>query len=131
MIVAYHLKELRLEHGYTQEYVAFELDVSQKTYSSKENGKGKITVKDLLNLSKIYDIDPLELFAKLVESTPQLTEKIQKDNKSLSTYNIHHGVNDKLALELLKTYQARITDLEKLVKLKEEKIARLENEKKT
>jgi prephenate dehydrogenase len=81
-----------------------------------------------MKLSKTYDIDPLELFAKLVESTPQLTEKIQKDNKSLSTYNIHHGVNNNLALELLKTYQARITDLEKLVKLKEEKIARLKKQ---
>jgi prephenate dehydrogenase len=81
-----------------------------------------------MKLSKTYDIDPLELFAKLVESTPQLTEKIQKDNKSLSTYNIHHGVNKNLALELLKTYQARITDLEKLVKLKEEKIARLKKQ---
>jgi hypothetical protein len=32
---------------------------------------------------------------------------------------------------LLKVYKARGIDLEKLVKLKEEKIARLENEKKT
>jgi transcriptional regulator with XRE-family HTH domain len=61
MIATYHLKELRLEYDYTQEYVAFQLDISQKTYSSKENGKGKITMKDLVNLSKIYDIDPLEL----------------------------------------------------------------------
>jgi DNA-binding XRE family transcriptional regulator len=46
MIAAFHLKELRLEHDYTQEHIAFQLDVSQKTYSSKENGKGKITMKD-------------------------------------------------------------------------------------
>lgn len=44
------LKILRAYHNYTQEYVAFKLDVCQKTYSNIENGKVKI---DLLLLQKI------------------------------------------------------------------------------
>lgn len=64
--ISIKLKILRTYHNYTQEYVAFKLDVCQKTYSNIENGKVKI---DLLLLQKIcafYDIS----IGKLVEWCP-------------------------------------------------------------
>ncbi len=125
MIAAYHLKELRLEHNYTQEHLAFELNVSQKTYSNKENGKGKITIRDLLNLARLYKCDVLELVAQLIKSSPKIVQEIENENQSLSNYNIHHGINDNLSLELLQVYKARVTDLEKMVVMKDEKITQL------
>lgn len=125
MIAAYHLKELRLEHNYTQEYLAHELNVSQKTYSNKENGKGKITMRDLLNLSKLYKCDVIELVARLINPSPAIIQEIENENQSLSSYNIHHGINDHLSLELLQVYKARIDDLEKMLALKDEKINQL------
>jgi DNA-binding XRE family transcriptional regulator len=44
MIAAKHLKDLRLKNSYTQEYLATELGVSQKTYSNLENCAAKITL---------------------------------------------------------------------------------------
>jgi len=54
MIVAQHLKELRIKNNLTQEYLALELDVSQKTYSNIENGTSKITLRQLQKLARIY-----------------------------------------------------------------------------
>jgi transcriptional regulator with XRE-family HTH domain len=128
MIAAYHLREIRLERNYTQEHLAFELDVSQKTYSNKENGKGKITMRDLLNLSRIYECEVLELVSKLIKSSPEIVQEIENANHSLSDYEVHHGVNDNLSLELLRVYKARVIDLEKMVVMKDEKIARLKKQ---
>jgi transcriptional regulator with XRE-family HTH domain len=128
MIAAYHLKEMRLERNYTQEHLADELDVSQKTYSNKENGKGKITMRDLLNLSRIYECEVLELVAKLIKSSPEIVQEIENENQSLSDYEVHHGVNDDLSLELLRVYKARVIDLEKMVVMKDEKITRLKKQ---
>jgi transcriptional regulator with XRE-family HTH domain len=125
MIAAYHIKEMRLERNYTQEHLAVELDVSQKTYSNKENGKGKITMRNLLNLSRIYKCDVLELVAKLIKSSPEIVQEIENENQSLSNYSVNHGVNDNLSLELLQVYKARVIDLEKMVVMKDEKIKQL------
>lgn len=126
MIAAYHLKEMRLERDLTQEHLAFELNVSQKTYSNKENGNARITMRDLKNISRVFECNALELVSKFLEFSPQLIEKIGEENKTAASYDIHHGINENLTLELLKTYRARIEDLENMVAMKDETIARLE-----
>ena len=49
------LKELRLENGYTQTYVAEYLNVKQNTYSQYEMSVREIPIEGLIKLAKLYD----------------------------------------------------------------------------
>ena len=52
------LKLLREHHGYSQEYVANELNISQSTYFKTESGQTKLTVERAKQLAKLYNINP-------------------------------------------------------------------------
>ncbi|AWH83433.1 TPA: helix-turn-helix transcriptional regulator [Clostridioides difficile] len=55
------LKELRLEHGYTQQQLATHMDMSQTTYSDKEKGKTPFTIPEFEKLHKFLGEEVLEL----------------------------------------------------------------------
>lgn len=48
------LRELRIENGYTQSYVARYLNVQQNTYSQYETQTREIPLELLIKLSKLY-----------------------------------------------------------------------------
>ncbi|MEI6595179.1 MAG: helix-turn-helix transcriptional regulator [Bacteroidota bacterium] len=50
---------MRLLRNYTQEYLASELEISQKAYSNLESGKTKIDVVRLSKICRILEI-PVE-----------------------------------------------------------------------
>ena len=50
------LKELRLAHSYTQDYVASILNITRQTYSHYETGKRTPNAEMLFKLAGIYDI---------------------------------------------------------------------------
>lgn len=55
------LKEIRLEHGYTQQQFATYIGLSTSTYTDKEAGKTKFKVEELEKILKFLNLDPLEL----------------------------------------------------------------------
>lgn len=55
------LKDIRLKNNFTQEYIAFELGITQKAYSKLENGKTCISLNRILQLAKIFKIEPSSL----------------------------------------------------------------------
>lgn len=129
MILAKRLKELRLTNNLTQEHLAHELNISQKTYSNIEKGSSKITLELLYKLSSIYNMELVALMSLLMSTTPKFIETIQQENDSMSSYDIYNGINAKLPLDLLKSYREQIMSLTKLVALQEEKIRLLEAKK--
>lgn len=50
------LRELRLENGYTQSFVAEYLNVQQNTYSQYETQKREIPLELLVKLSIFYQV---------------------------------------------------------------------------
>ncbi|QCX53686.1 helix-turn-helix domain-containing protein [Elizabethkingia sp. JS20170427COW] len=56
-----NIRQIRRSKDFTQEYMAFELGISQKAYSDLENGKVKINTEILFKLSKILDISPAQI----------------------------------------------------------------------
>lgn len=57
------LKELREEHGYTQEEMAKFLGYSSRSgYCMLENGKVKLTLSKIKKLSQIYNVDIKKFF---------------------------------------------------------------------
>ncbi|MGJ1419793.1 helix-turn-helix domain-containing protein [Sphingobacterium spiritivorum] len=50
------LRALRASHQYTQEYVAAELNISQKAYSKIERGTTSLTINHLTKLATVYNV---------------------------------------------------------------------------
>ena len=59
----YHekLKKFRELRNYTQEYMAENLDITQRAYSSIENGKTQLTVDRLFEIAKILNVTVIEI----------------------------------------------------------------------
>lgn len=53
-MIKLRLKELRIENGFTQEYVARYLSVQQNTYSQYETQKRDIPLESLVKLAALY-----------------------------------------------------------------------------
>lgn len=63
MNIGTKLKKLRDENGFSQEYVANELGISQSTYHKLEVEQIRLTVERAKQLAKLYDIDPEYFYA--------------------------------------------------------------------
>lgn len=56
-----NIRKIRRDKDYTQEYMAFEMGISQKSYSDIENSKVKINLDILTKISAILDIKPSDV----------------------------------------------------------------------
>lgn len=54
----------RQRKGYSQEAMAFELNISQGAYSKMERGESEITAKRLCEIADILEINVMELLPK-------------------------------------------------------------------
>ncbi len=70
---------IRTSLGYSQEYVASKLKVSQQSYSHLEKNPFKITVERLHQLSEVFQIEAKELL-------PSLTKKIIRDYSDIKKH---------------------------------------------
>ena len=61
--IATKLRKLRELYGYPQEYVAYQMGISQAAYSTKENGKTELSLTVLEQLAGLYQISMLDLIA--------------------------------------------------------------------
>jgi len=55
------IRAIRINKGFSQEYVSSILGISQAKYSRIENGKIEITIGELGKLIQALEIDPLEI----------------------------------------------------------------------
>ena len=55
------VRKKRTEKGFSQDYMAIQLGVSQKTYGRLENGESKIDLEKIVNLANILETNPIEL----------------------------------------------------------------------
>lgn len=62
--VLFRIRETRLERGYSREYIATRLDISQKSYCNIENGKSKIDLKRFFLISEILELDIILIFTE-------------------------------------------------------------------
>jgi transcriptional regulator with XRE-family HTH domain len=51
------IRAKRIELRYTQEYIAFELEISQNAYSKIELGYTKLTMETFFNIADILETD--------------------------------------------------------------------------
>ena len=54
----------RLIRNYSQEYMAFMLDISQAAYSNLERNETELTLKRVYEIAEVLEISPFELMPK-------------------------------------------------------------------
>lgn len=54
----------RLTKSYSQEYMAFMLDISQAAYSNLERDETALTIKRIYEIAEILEISPFQLMPK-------------------------------------------------------------------
>lgn len=86
------LRQLRENNGFSQEYVAEQLEISQNTYSRLESGQTKITVERLFAIVPVLNTDIIEIlaisFADISPATNHRKE-IRKISKKLALLAQH------------------------------------------
>lgn len=56
------IKKFRLIKGYSQEYMASQLGVTQSAYAKLENNPSKITLRQLSIISSLLEVCPSNIF---------------------------------------------------------------------
>jgi len=83
-----NIRVVREVRGFSQEYVAKKIGISQRTYSNIEADKSKVDTEIIKNISEVLDVDPIQLMS--------LNEKTLFSNCTNSgNLNTYHQVLDK------------------------------------
>lgn len=124
MSIGGKLRKLRQNKGYSQEYMAENLKISQKTYSNMENEKASISIETLKLLATELEVDILELLSD--------GKVIVQYNTSQDTSTFNGVVNQNASEDLINNYKqiiedfkVIIEDLKNQVKLKDILITKL------
>jgi len=113
------LRKLRIAKGYSQEYMADVLRISQKTYSNMENDKSSISIETLKKIASEYNIDLMEILSD--------ERVIVQNNNSNDTSTFQGGIIiNHLSEELLTQMKERIEDLKSIIAEKDKRIQQLE-----
>lgn len=116
------LRKLRISKGYSQEYMADVLQISQKTYSNMENDKSSISIDTLKKIASEYNLDLMEILSD--------ERVIVQNNNSHDTSTFQGGIIiNHLSEELLTQMKERIEDLKSIIAEKDKRIQQLERKK--
>jgi transcriptional regulator with XRE-family HTH domain len=96
------LKQLRELKNFTQEYMANQLGLSTRAYSKIETGETQLTINRLNEISKILEIDPMEILG--FDHQNIFNNCSQEGNIGIN----HINIPDKL----IEQYEKRIQQLE-------------------
>lgn len=114
------MRILRESKEYSQEYVANVLNINQKTYSSIESGKSKLTVERINQLADLYKVKP-DYF--LSEELPVINFNNTGPKSNSNSGYIHTYINDKDSHDTF--YERLLAEKEILIKEKETQITTL------
>ena len=100
------IKKLRENKKISQEYIAFQLGLSQSQYCRRENGKVKFLADEIGKLAKILDVPVSCLYGKKTDFTKISPQKVE----DFADYN-------QLSEKLIEQYEARLKEKDELIKL--------------
>lgn len=106
------LRQLRLEKGYSQEYLADILKISQKTYSNIENNKSIVSISRLKRIAEEYQIDLMHL--------------LSDEKKNTESKDSHSKTPNTVSEELINQMKERIEEFKFIVYEKNKQIELLE-----
>ena len=97
-VLGKNIKKVRKEKGYTQDYVAEQINVSTDLLRSIENRRNIGSITTLLNICNFLQVSPNTLFAELLDfkeetldsSLLNLTNQLSKEDKNILKEIIIH-----------------------------------------
>lgn len=108
------IKDIRKQKGYSHEYIAHELDISQVAYSKLEKNETKLTVERLYKLAEILETSVGDLL-----NEHQNTEFHQVNRDSAIGYQQQietlHQEDKEKTNKIIELYEARIQDKDRLI----------------
>ena len=110
MRIGVKLKKIRESKKITQQEVAHQLDISQKTYSNIESDK---TTPSIIQLSKLSVFLDFSLLDFLIKEGINLNQRNKEENKL--------GLNN-MSSKLIEQLELRVSEKEHIIKLLKEKI---------
>ena len=108
-----NLKRIRKQKGYSHEYIAQELDISQAAYSKLEKNETKLTVDRLFRLAEILETAITDLLG--------VNTNIEYNQSILDSPISHHGAqnlhkeNKAQTHKIIELYEARLKDKDQLI----------------
>ncbi len=107
-VLSKNIKKHRELKGYSQEYMAHELKISQPSYAKIENDSTQITVDRLSNISKILDVDIIELLDLNKQTIYNQSFSDYSQNQNFQEIHNLHQENKEIFKELLKAKDEQI-----------------------
>lgn len=117
-VIGQKIRKIRELKGFSQEYVANKLELTQKAYSNIENGKTKLDFDRLEAISKILEVEVMNILS--FDEKNLFNNYNQADTQTGSFgifYNSKEGEDNETQL-----YKTRISQLEAEVKFLREEI---------
>lgn len=107
------IKEFRAEKGYSHEYMAHQLNMSQPAYSKIEKNETSLSVDKLYKIAEILET-PVEKFLEINPSN--IYHQTNNDNAIAhqEVENLHQN-NKELQEKLIQTLETEITFLKELL----------------
>lgn len=105
MFIGNKIRKIRELRGYTEEYLAHRLGMSQNNFSKIELGKVTLSLERIEEIAKVLDIDPIKLI--------EFDESLIFNNNNQSGGNAANIINQILSDKVVEQYEKRITGLEK------------------
>lgn len=110
--IADNIRIIRENLGYSQEYMATLLNITQQAYSSLEKNADKITIKRLKEISKIFDVKIITL---LDEESAFIQQNFnQKGGYAATLINMSNNIDS--YEKLVSNMQDEINFLREIVK---------------
>ena len=98
------IRKIRELKGFTQDYMAAQLEISQRAYSKLENEEIKLDWQRIERISTILEIEPIDLVS--------FDDNLVFNNSPQSGKNNTNTINNHFPDELKKSYEDRIKHLE-------------------
>lgn len=70
------IRKIRQERGYSQEYMAYRLEISQQSYSRLESGRQDLKITQLEDIAEVLAVCPVELMR---DESPPETASVRHD----------------------------------------------------
>jgi transcriptional regulator with XRE-family HTH domain len=99
------IRQIRDLKGLSQEYISGKLGISQRAYSKIERNEIKIDWEKITEISKIFEIDPMELIS--------FDDNLIFNNCTQSGKFVNSQANFNVPEKLIEQYESRINSLEK------------------
>lgn len=120
--IGFNIRKIREQKGFSQEYMANVLNISQASYARMENEETKITVERLQKIAEILETSIIDFF----NNDRYIIHNQNYDSAYGNAYVHNLTIENKEATEkLIASYEERIKEYQERLKEKDEQIALL------